>query len=181
MKKKIKTQELVIMALLAAILCVSSYINIPLPFSPVPITAQVLAVFVIALLLRPKMACLTVVVWILLGLIGLPVFSGGRGGFGVLAGPTGGFLIGYLLAVLMLGGLGSKSRKTVVRFLILVCVGIPLIYIPGVCWMKFVTNVTWQTVFVTGVLPFLPWDVLKGIVALVVTKPLYSIIGLQNT
>ena len=94
MKQKLTTQERPTMALLAALLCVSSYISIRLPFSAVPITAQTLVINIAALLLKPKKAGITIAVWILLGIAGLPVFSGGTGGFGVLAGSTGGYIIG---------------------------------------------------------------------------------------
>ena len=95
----IKTKELTIMALFAALLCVSSYISIPLPFSPVVLTLQTLVVNLIALILPPKKAVLTVVVWILLGAVGLPVFSGGVGGPAKLFGPTGGYIFGFVAAV----------------------------------------------------------------------------------
>lgn len=176
MKRKLTTQELTVMALLAAILCVSSYINIPLPISPVPITAQVLVVYMTALLLKPKQAVITITVWLLLGIVGLPVFSGGRGGFGILAGPTGGFAISYLLAVFLVAFLCEKCKKNYQKLLILMGVGIPVIYIVGVPWMKFVTGVDWPAAFVTGALPFLPWDVVKALAAVFIVKPLYPII-----
>lgn len=75
-------RDLTVMALFAALLCVSSYISIPLPFSAVSLTLQTLIINMIAILLPPKKAGLTVLVWMLLGLAGLPVFSGGMGGAG---------------------------------------------------------------------------------------------------
>ena len=176
MRQKITTQELTVMALLAAILCVSSYINIPLPFSPVPITAQILVVFLTALLLKPKYAFLTVLVWILLGVVGLPVFSGGKGGFGVLAGPTGGFALSYLLAAFLLAFLTQKCKSHYQKLLILICIGIPLMYLIGVPWMKMITGIGWSAAFVTGAAPFLPGDILKAIGAVFIAKPLYKVI-----
>lgn len=179
MKQKITTQELTVMALLAAILCVSSYINIPLPISPVPITAQLLVVNLIALLLKSKKAALTVGIWLLLGIVGLPVFSGGRGGFGVLAGPTGGFAIGYLVMTLLTAILCQKCQKEYQKLLILLVIGIPIIYIFGVGWMKVVTNVTWAAAWLTGALPFLPGDIIKAVAAIFIARPLYKVMNNQ--
>ena len=111
MKQKFTVQELTTMALLAALLCVSSYISIRLPFSAVPITAQSLIINMIALLLKPKKAGTTVVIWILLGAVGLPVFSNGNAGFGVLAGPTGGYIFGYLIAAILISLARGKKNN----------------------------------------------------------------------
>ena len=80
MNQKLNTMELTKMALLTALICVSAYIVIPLPFTPASLTAQTLVVNLIALLLTPRQAAFTMVVYILLGLTGLPVFSGAMGG-----------------------------------------------------------------------------------------------------
>lgn len=176
MKQKISTQELTVMALLAAILCVSSYINIPLPISPVPITAQILVVNLIALLLKPKKALLTIGIWLLLGLVGLPVFSGGRGGIGVLAGPTGGFALSFLLMVFVVSFLQGKCKKTHEKFIIFIAVGIPIMYVIGVAWMKWVTGIDWQSAWLTGAIPFVPGDIIKAVAAVIIAKPLRKVI-----
>lgn len=175
MKRKLSTHELVFVALLAAILCVSSYINIPLPFSPIPITAQLLVVFLIALLLRPRCATLTVLVWLLLGVVGLPVFSGGKGGFGVLAGPTGGFAIGYLLCAFFVAMVCQQKKKEYQKLLVIIGIGLPVTYFLGVAWMMLVTGVSWQTAVVTGVLPFVPGDIVKAVSAVFIARPLYAV------
>ncbi len=176
MKKRLSTQELTTMALLAALLCVSSYISIQLPFSAVPITAQTLVINMIALLLKPKKAGITVGIWILLGLVGLPVFSGGKGGFGVLAGATGGYIIGYLVAAIIISLLkGSKNR--IVRNTVSVLIGIPIIYAFGVPWMKVVLGIGWPAAFTTGLLPFIAGDVIKCVASVYICKPLYRIVN----
>ena len=175
MKRKLSTHELVFVALLAAILCVSSYINIPLPFSSIPITAQLLVVFLIALLLRPRCATLTVLVWLLLGVVGLPVFSGGKGGFGVLAGPTGGFAIGYLLCAFFVAMVCQQKKKEYQKLLVIIGIGLPVTYFLGVAWMMLVTGVSWQTAVVTGVLPFVPGDIVKAVSAVFIARPLYAV------
>ncbi len=172
MRQKITTYELVVMALLAAILCVSSYINIPLPFSAVPITAQLLVVFMIALLLRPKCAMVAMLVWFLLGLIGLPVFSGGNGGIGALAGPTGGYALGYLVACWLVSVVCAQATKEYQKVLAMILIGLPIVYLLGALWLKVVTGMPWTAVVLTGVVTFVPGDVAKAVAAIFIVRPL---------
>ncbi|MCC8152117.1 MAG: biotin transporter BioY, partial [Lachnospiraceae bacterium] len=113
---------------------------------------------------------------ILLGLVGLPVFSGGKGGFNVLAGATGGYIIGYLVAVILISWLkGSKNK--VIRSMISVFAGIPIIYAVGVPWMKVLLGLTWPAAFTAGLLPFIPGDVIKCVAAVYICKPLYRVVN----
>ncbi|MCD8300176.1 MAG: biotin transporter BioY [Clostridiales bacterium] len=179
MKKKITTRELTTMALLAALLCVSSYISIQLPISAVPITAQTLVINMIALLLKPKKAPIPVAVWLLLGLVGLPVFSGGRGGIGVVAGATGGYILSYVLVVFVISLIRGQKNK-VWRNLIAVFVGEFVIYAVGIPWMKVVMGIGWKAAIVSGMLPFLIGDVIKCIVAVYICKPLYRVVNYEE-
>ena len=88
--------------LLTAFLIVASYLVIPLPFAVAAISVQTLAVNLIALLLPPVQAGISIFVYILLGAVGAPVFNGGNGGLNYLLGPTGGFFIGFLLGVILI-------------------------------------------------------------------------------
>lgn len=174
--KKLTVQEMTTMALLAALLCVSSYISIRLPISTVPITAQTLVVNMIALLLLPKKAGFTVLIWILLGAVGLPVFSNGTGGFGILAGATGGYIFGYLAAAILISLIRGRKNKWI-RNLIAVLIGIPVIYAVGLPWMKAVTGITWQAALVSGMVIFLPGDIVKCVLALLLCKPLWPVVN----
>lgn len=177
MKQRISTQELTTMALLAALLCVSSYISITLPFSAVPITAQSLIINMIALLLKPKKAGITVAVWILLGLAGLPVFSGGKAGFGILLGATGGYIIGYLLSAMLVSFAKGKANGTLRSLVAAIAVGIPVIYACGVPWLKVVTGLDWKAALLAGLVPFIIGDVIKCIAAVYIAKPLWKIVN----
>ena len=109
-----KTKDIILMAFLAAITCVCAVISIPLPFTPVPITLSVFAVLLTGALLSPWKAFLTQMVYILLGIVGIPVFSSFSSGLGVVAGPTGGYLIVYPIMawiVAMFASYGKKHRK----------------------------------------------------------------------
>ncbi len=179
MNQKFSVQELTTMALLAALLCVSSYISIQLPFSAAPITAQTLIVNLIALLLKPKKAGITVGIWILLGLVGLPVFSGGKGGFGVLAGPTGGYIIGYLVAVMIIALIRGNKNKAIRNMISTIAVGIPVIYVIGVPWLKVVAGLDWKAAVITGLLPFIAGDIVKAIASVYIAKPLYKVVNVE--
>ena len=84
-----------LVSLFAALLCVSSYVVIPI--GPVPVTLQVLFVLLAGAVLGAKMGALSVVIWVMLGAFGLPVFAGGKAGPMVLLGPTGGYLLGFVI------------------------------------------------------------------------------------
>lgn len=169
---KITPRDLTVMALFAALLCVSSYISIPLPFSAVSLTLQTLIINMIAILLPPKKAGLTVLVWMLLGLAGLPVFSGGMGGLAKLFGPTGGYIFGYLAAAILLSLLKGKKGNIARELVVIIAVGMPLIYLIGTPWMMAVTGIGWKAALLTGVVPFLPGDVAKCVGAVLICRPL---------
>lgn len=172
-----RAAEITTIALLAALLCVSSYISIPLPFSAVPITAQTIIVNLCALLLKPKKAAMTVGIWVLIGCIGLPVFSGGRGGFGVIAGPTGGYIIGYIVAAFLISLACAQRNKFVRNLVCTICIGIPVIYAVGAPWMAAVSGIGFKAAIVSGVLPFIPGDILKCIVAAILGRALYGVVN----
>ena len=96
-------------SLFAALIAVGAYIKIPIPFSPVPITLQVFFIFLAGAMLGARWGTLSVIVYLLLGIVGLPVFSGGASGLGVLLGPTGGYLIGFVVAAFLVGTLCEKK------------------------------------------------------------------------
>ena len=121
-------------AVCAALLCVLSPLSIPTPFG-VGFTLQVLIVLLTALILKPLHALAAQVIYTLLGIVGLPVFSNYQSGFGVIAGPTGGFIIGFIFASFFVSlAKGKENGKwTPVRYLAAsVVIGIPCIYLPGI-------------------------------------------------
>lgn len=167
MNKKLvsNTKDLTKMTLLIALLCISSYIIIPLPFSLASITAQTIIINLIAFLLKPKQAFTTVGLFLLIGFIGVPVFSAGAGGPGKLFGPTGGYLFGYLIAATLISFLkGNKFNFNKCIFLSII-VGMPIIYIFGAAYMEILTKMNLKALISTSILPFIPLDILKCIIA----------------
>ncbi len=169
-KTKISTRELTKMTLLTALLCISSYIIIPLPFSLASITAQTIIINLIAFLLKPKQAFTTISVFLLLGLIGIPVFSGGGAGPSKLFGPTGGYLFGYLIAATIISFLKGKDFNIKKCIFLSIVVGMPIIYILGAGYMEFLTKMNFKALITTSVLPFIPLDILKCILAAFLAK-----------
>lgn len=176
------TRKMVHSAILLAILSLSAYISIPLPWG-VPITAQTLVVNLIALSQKKENSLIIIALYLLFGAIGLPIFSGGKAGLGTLLGPTGGFLLSYLPAVFLMGWMLEKNEnqpKIIHSFLIAVGVGMPIIYGFGLVWLKFFAALTWKNAFIAAVLPFIPGDIAKAGIAAVLAQRLHAYLNIQE-
>ncbi len=153
---------MVFSALLAALMIVGAFIKIPV--GPVPIVLTNLFVLLAGLLLGPFWGLASVGIYLLLGFAGMPVFAGG-GGPAYFAGPTGGYLIGYALAVMAAGAVGRLGKKKYVSTLAAVVIGIAVIYAAGVPRLKMVLDLSWKQALAAGLLPFLIGDAIKGAAA----------------
>jgi len=170
-QKKFSTSQMTRIAMMVAFISAMSYVRVPLPFSEAAITGQTLALNVIALLLTPVEAFVTMLCYWLLGLVGAPVF-GGMAGPGKLFGPGGGYFMAFMLAVVLIAKFRGERYGLGRCVLVTVLVGVLVIDGIGFVWLKFVTGMTWQAAFFTGLVAFIPLDVLKCVVACVVVKPL---------
>lgn len=151
-------------SMFGALTALGAYIMIPLP--PVPVTMQTLFVFLAGSLLGGYLGAMSQVVYILLGVIGLPVFAGGKAGAGVLFGPTGGYLIGFVVGAWFLGRLASlRARPGFWWLLGSMALGLVVIYSFGVAQLMVVAKLSLSKALAVGVLPPLPGDVAKMIVA----------------
>ena len=176
-----RTKDLTKISLCVALLCVSSYIIIPLPFSLASITAQTIVINLIGLIMLPKEAFITVFVYILLGACGLPVFSGGTAGFGKLFGPTGGYIVGYLIAAVVISILKGKEVNIKRYILVTIAVGIPLIYLCGLTTMKVYMKGNLIQLLTASVFPFIPGDLLKCIAGSYIAVVLNKRLSLVST
>lgn len=142
----------------AALLWLSARISVP--FYPVPMTLQPLAVLLIGAALGPRLGGATVATYLLQGAAGLPVFAGG-GGIAYLIGPTGGYLAGFLIAAIAVGALARRGwDRNVATMALAMAIGVALIYIPGVLWLGNVIG--WnKPLLALGLTPFLYGDALK--------------------
>lgn len=168
MKNRDKIINLIYIGMFAAIITVCGWICIP---SAVPFTLQSLAVFVCVLLLGSKRSLAAVAVYILLGAVGCPVFSGFRGGIGILLGPTGGYIIGFTLICIVSGNLIKRyGEKKGAKFLSLLA-GLLCCYALGTAWFSFAAlsggeSIGFWAAFASCVLPFIIPDIIKICIAI---------------
>lgn len=173
-KAKLTTLAMAQIAVCTAMMCAAAQISIPLPI-PVPFTLQVLMVILIALILKPLYALISQVLYTLLGIAGLPVFSGGKSGIGTVLSPTGGFIIGFIIAAFLVSLLkGSSEKKTaIVRYIIVsILVGIPCIYIPGIAMYMVYVDTDLLSAIATLTSLFIVVDIAKCVIASALAVPL---------
>lgn len=170
-KKQFSTKQITKIAMMIAFVSAMSYVRLPLPYSEAAITGQTLAVNVVALLLTPLEAFITMLCYWLLGLVGAPVF-GGMGGPGKVFGPGGGYFAAFILAVVLIAKLRGDRYNLGRCLAVTISVGLIVINGMGFLWLKLMAGMTWKVAFLAGVLTFAPLDVLKCVVACVIVKPL---------
>jgi biotin transport system substrate-specific component len=179
--KKRTVTGITLTALFAALIAAGTFISVPLPFSPVPVVLQNLFALLSGLILGPVPGAAAVGLYLIAGIIGAPVFAGASGGIVRLMGPTGGFLIGYLLAAFTAGLIAGRprpERKTpLLRIIAAVSAGLLAVYLPGLAWLKFSTGRSWPAAIAGGFVPFIIGDVLKGIAAVLIAPRLRRTLG----
>lgn len=165
MQNRSHTHCLVLTAMAAAVLCVLAPLSIPLPMTPVPLSLTNLILLFAVYLLPWKWAWASCLVYLLLGAAGLPVFSGFGGGLGKLAGPTGGYLIGFLLQVPISGLFVERFRSRRLLCALGMALGIAASYALGTAWLAIQMNISLGAALLAGVIPYLPGDALKILAA----------------
>ena len=164
-KPKFNIISMAQIAVCSALLCVSAFMVVPVPIISVPFTLQVLVVVMTALILKPLYALTAQLIYTLLGIIGLPVFSGGQGGIGVIFSPTGGFIIGFLFASVVISLLKGKSESVIRYIIVTVLVGIPTVYIFGIAVYMIYTGADVFTAITTVASVFVIVDLIKCVCA----------------
>jgi biotin transport system substrate-specific component len=162
-------------SLMAALTAVGAFIAIPI--GPVPIVLQNFFIILTGLLLGSRWGLASVGIYLLAGVCGLPIFAGGTGGIGRLIGPTGGYLLGYLPAVFLMGMISEKEENRIVRDVAAAVCGTLVVYACGVTWLRILTGMTWAKAFAVGMFPFLLGDALKIAAAVPVAKTLRPIVN----
>ncbi|MFH1985598.1 MAG: biotin transporter BioY [Pseudomonadota bacterium] len=168
-------RSMVYTALMAAFIAIGAFVAIPI--GPVPIVLQNLFVLLAGLLLGPRWGAASVGLYLLAGACGLPVFAGATGGLGRFMGPTGGYLISYLPAVILVGAVSDAGRGKWVLELIGLIAASVLIYAIGVPWLKWVTGMPLGKAIAVGVIPFVLGDALKIAAVLSIAKAVRPVVG----
>lgn len=168
-------RDVLLMAAAAAFVALAAQIRISLPFTPVPLTAQTLAVLLAGTTLGARRASAAMFLYLFVGGVGLPVFTGFSSGVAHLSGPTGGYLWGFVPAAWLCGFLARQGwDRSLFTNLAAMALGNIVIYLAGVVWLgKFVG---YERVFNLGILPFLPGDLLKIIAAGVLLPGLWRVL-----
>ena len=170
MKRRNLIVTLTLSALFCTLICIGSFIRIPMP-NMMPMTLQTFFVLLVALLLPLKASMLATITYMILGLIGLPIFSGG-GGIGYILMPNFGFIIGFVVATTIISVITQKLKYSKLwQYIVISLIGIVVIYIIGIVYFAFITNVynnndySWVWFTQTVFLPFLPKEIISVIVA----------------
>lgn len=165
-KSKAKTTTLVLIGLMAAITCIMGPFSIPLPFNLVPISLTNLVIYFTMYILGMKKGTISYCIYLLIGLVGLPVFSAFTGGAGKLLGPTGGYLIGFIFLALISGFFIDKWGNNMWLCMTGMVLGTIVCYIFGTIWLAYQAHMNFEAALWAGVIPFIPGDVIKMIMAM---------------
>ena len=173
-KSAFTTKRMVESALITAVICILAPFAIPIPVSPVPISLTNLVIYIAVFILSWNDALFSYIIYLLLGIAGLPVFSGFTGGLEKLAGPTGGYLIGFIFMTIIAGigtnKFGGKKLPAVLGMVL----GLAVAYIFGTAWLAYQMHISFMAGLSVGVLPYLAGDAVKIIIAMIVGPILRS-------
>ena len=160
LKERHSVPGMVLAAMFGAAIAIGAYIAIPL--QPVPITLQNLFIYLAAALLGSHLGALSTIIYVTLGIMGLPVFAGGKAGFGVLMGPTGGYLSGYIVCAYVTGKMIEiRKNPGFIWMVFSMAVGSVFTYLFGVAQLSMYLGIPAAKAVTVGVFPFLPGDALK--------------------
>lgn len=163
MREKIRTSTITMIALMTAVTCVLGPLSIPI--GPVPISFTNLAIYLTVILLGLKMGTVSYLIYLLIGLVGVPVFSSFTGGPGKLFGPTGGYLIGFIFMALITGFFVEKFSGKIPMYFLGMVLGTAVTYAFGTAWLAYQAGMGFKAALATGVIPFIPGDVAKMVIA----------------
>lgn len=161
-------------SLFVALIAIGAFIAIPV--GPVPIVLQNMFVLLAAVILGPRWGLACIGVYLLIGLAGLPVFSKGGSGIGHLFGPTGGYLLGYIPAVLAAALISKGFGKKLPGDIFAMVVASLIVYAAGVPWLKMATGMTFQKAMAVGMAPFIPGDIVKIIAGALIARGIRPIV-----
>lgn len=178
MKKRTSIYQLTTCALMAALMCVFGPMSIPI--GPVPVSFTNLIIYLAVYLLGMKGATISYIIYLLLGAAGLPVFSGYAGGLTKLAGPTGGYLIGFILMALICGFAMEKSHAKAIITIPGMIAATLVAYFFGTVWFVLQMKCEVWYALTVCVFPFIPFDIAKIVIATVLGKMIRSALSKSN-
>lgn len=162
-KDQLKLRSMILTALFAAVIGVLAQLTIPLPL--VPITGQTLAIGLAATILGARYGTLSVILYLVIGSAGVPVFAEFSAGISKLVGPTGGFLVGFIPAAFLMGIYMEKRGFNFKNALVANIIGMIITLVFGTVWLKISASLTWTAAFASGFTPFLIVGIIKAALA----------------
>lgn len=169
-KPLLTLKQITLAGLMTAVFCLLGPLSLNIPISPVPISLGMLAIYFVTSVLGMKLGTFSVLAYILLGLAGLPVFTGFTGGAGKLLGPTGGYIIGYIFMALICGFFVDKWGNRILPEVLGMVLGTAVCYLFGTVWLAYQASYTFFQALAAGVLPYIPVDAIKLVIALLVGR-----------
>lgn len=167
-KNVLSTKQMALIGVMTAVTCILGPVVIPLPISPVPISFTNLAIYLTVYVLGMKAGTISYLVYLLVGFAGLPVFSGFTGGVGKLAGPTGGYLVGFIFMVVIAGWMIDHFQGKYMIHVLGMVIGTMVCYVFGTIWLAGQLGISFTAGLGVGVIPYLPGDAAKIILAVLV-------------
>ncbi len=167
-KPKFTVKQLALIGLMTAVICVLGPLALNIPVSPVPISLGTLAIYFVVSVLGMKLGTISVLIYILLGLVGVPVFAGFTSGPGKLFGPTGGYIIGYIFMALICGFFVDKFGRKLPIYFLGMLLGTAVCYLLGTLWLGFQMDMSFPKALMAGVIPYIPGDLVKLIIAMII-------------
>ena len=169
-----EVKQLALIGLMSAVICILAPISFHIPISPVPISLGFLAIYFVVSVMGMKLGTISVAIYILLGLVGLPVFTDFTGGPGKLFGPTGGYIVGYIFMALICGFFIDKCGNHLPLTFLGMLIGTGVCYLFGTVWLAFQSSYTFPEALAAGVLPYIPLDLVKLVIAMVIGRELHT-------
>ncbi|SEW37235.1 biotin transporter BioY [[Clostridium] fimetarium] len=166
MEKKISIYKIALIGVMTAIICIIGPFSIPIGLVPISLTNLIILITVI--ILGWKMGTISCLIYLLIGYVGIPVFSGFRGGPDRLFGPTGGYLIGFVFLAIISGIFIDKFRGKIYMYVIGMLLGTVVLYAFGTVWFAYQQNVSFHAAAVICVIPFIPLDIVKIACAVII-------------
>ena len=167
-KGKISISAMAEVAVITAVICILAPISIPV--GPVPISLGLLAIFLGVYILGAKKGTIAVAIYILIGMVGLPVFTGFSGGFGKVLGPTGGYIIAYIPLAIIAGIFIDRFYDRIWLQVAGMLIGLAVLYAVGTIWLAFQAGLDVRAALMAGVIPFIPFDLAKIAISIVLGR-----------
>ena len=162
---KFTIQQIAMIAVMTAVTCVLAPLSVPI--GPVPISLTNLVIYFSLFILGTKKGTISYLIYLLIGLVGIPVFSGFTGGPAKLAGPTGGYIIGFIVMAVIAGLVIDNCHKPLIQLVGMIA-GTIVCYLLGTIWFCIVADSTFKAALGICVIPFIPADLIKMIIAMII-------------